>query len=67
MPTVLLPAMRSIRMLSALQRQAQVVGESGDAAVLDASLGLELKGRDDRAWIDLRDLPMNVELGVLRS
>ena len=37
------------------QRQAEIVGEAGDAAVLDAGFGLELEGRDHRAGIDLRD------------
>ena len=32
-----------------LHRQAQVVGEAGDLAVLHAGVGLELEGRDDRA------------------
>ena len=48
-----------------LERQAEVLGELGDAAVLDAGFGLELEGGDHRAGIDLRHLPMDVELGVL--
>ena len=32
-----------------LHRQAEVVGEAGDLAVLHAGVGLELVGRDDRA------------------
>ena len=39
-----------------LHREAQVVGEAGDAAVLHAGVGLELVGRDDRAGVDLDDL-----------
>ena len=46
------------------QRQAQIVGEVGDAAVLDAGFGLVLERRDHRAGIDLRDLSVHVELGV---
>ena len=47
------------------QRQAEVVGEIGDAAVLDAGFGLELECRDHRAGIDLRHLSVDVELRVL--
>ena len=47
-----------------LQREAEIVAEIGDAAVLDAGFRLELERRDDRAGIDLRDLPVNFELGV---
>ena len=65
MPTVDFPAMRSMRMLSARKREAEVVAQTGDAAVLDTGFGLELEGRDHRAGIDLRDLSANVELAVL--
>ena len=34
--------------------EAEVFGEAGDAAVLDAGFGLELVGRDHGAGIDLR-------------
>ena len=36
-----------------LQAEAEVLGEVGDAAVLDAGFGLELEGGDHRAGIDL--------------
>src|SRR5258708_11026484 len=45
-----------------LESQTKVVGESGDAAVLYAGLGLEFKRGDDRAGIDLRDAPADIEL-----
>ena len=48
-----------------LQRQAKVIGEVGDAAVLDSGIGLELERGDHGTRIDLRDLPMYVELGIL--
>ena len=38
-----------------LHRQAEVVGEAGDLAVLHAGVRLELVGRDDRARVDLDD------------
>jgi hypothetical protein len=41
------------------QRQAEIVGEIGDAAVLDSGFRLEFERRDHRAGIDLRDLPVN--------
>ena len=47
------------------QREAKIVAEIGDAAVLDPGFGLELERRDDRSRIDLRDLSVNLELGVL--
>ncbi len=46
------------------QREAKIVAKIGDAAVLDAGFGLELERRDDRSGIDLRDLAVNLELGV---
>ena len=51
-------------MLSAFKREAKIVAEIGDAAVLDSGFGLELERGDDRSGIDLRDLPVNLELGV---
>ena len=57
--------MRSIRMLSAFSARQRSSVRVGDAAVLDARFGLELEGRDHRAGIDLRDLAVNFELGVL--
>ena len=47
------------------QGQAEVVAQAGDAAVLDAGLGLELEGGDDGAGIDLHHLAADVELGAL--
>ena len=44
--------------------QAEIVGEAGDAAVLDAGFGLELEGGDHGAGIDLHDLAAHVELGA---
>jgi hypothetical protein len=63
MPTVDLPAMRSMRMLGA-HGEAEVVGEAGDAAVFDAGFGLELVGGDHGAGIDLDHLAADVELGA---
>ena len=45
--------------------EAEVVGETGDARVLDAGVGTELEGGDDGAGIDLRDLAIDAELGAL--
>ena len=44
--------------------EAEIVGEAGDARVLDAGLGLELVGGDHGAGIDLHDLAAHVELGA---
>ena len=46
-------------------RQAQVVGEAGDAAVLHSRFRLELVGGDNRPRIDLRDVSGYIELGTL--
>ena len=46
------------------QRQAEIVAEIGDAAVLDSRFRFELESRNDRTRIDLRDLPVDFELGV---
>ena len=48
-----------------LQRQAQVVGQVGDLAVLDAGIGLELEGRDHRARVNLDDRAFDRELPAL--
>ena len=64
MPTVDFPGMRSINIDSARKRQAEIFAEAGDAAVLDSRLGLELKCGDDRAGIDLRDVPGDFEFGA---
>src|SRR6202034_195856 len=45
--------------------EAEVFGEAGDAAVLDAGVGTELEGGDDGAGVDLDDLAGDVELGAL--
>ena len=47
-----------------LQRQAQVIREIGDAAVLDPGFRFELKRGDNRPGIDLRDLAVNFKLRV---
>ena len=47
------------------QGEAEIVGQAGDAAVLDAGFGLELEGRDHGAGIDLHDLAAHVELAAL--
>ena len=47
-----------------LQRETKIVGEVGDAAVFDSGVGLELERSDHRAGIDLRDLAVDVELGI---
>ena len=51
-------------MLSARKCQAEIVAQAGNAAVLDAGLGLHLKRGDHRARVDLRDLAAHVELGA---
>ena len=47
---------------SARHGEAEIVGEAGDAAVLDAGFRAELEGGDDGAGIDLNDLAVDVEL-----
>jgi hypothetical protein len=47
-----------------LHREAEVVGEAGDLAVLHAGVGLELERGDDRARMDLGDLPLDRELAA---
>jgi hypothetical protein len=64
MPTVALPAMRSIRMLSAFSARQRSSREIGDAAVLDSSFRLEFERGNNRTGIDLRDLAVHVKLGV---
>jgi hypothetical protein len=44
--------------------QAEVVGQAGDARVLDAGFGLELVGGDHGAGVDLDDLAAHVEFGA---
>ena len=46
------------------QREAEIVGQANNAAVLDPGFRLVLEGRDHRARINLCDLPVHVELGV---
>ena len=48
-----------------LHREAQVVGEARDAAVLHAGVRLELVGRHDRARVDLDDGAFDGELAAL--
>ena len=48
-----------------LHREAQIVGEAGDLAVLDARVGLELVGRDHRSGMDLDDRSFDRELAAL--
>ena len=47
------------------QCEAEIVGEVGDAAVFDSGIGLEFERSDHGAGIDLRDLAVNFEFGVL--
>src|SRR5580658_831859 len=49
------------------QGEAEIVGESDDAAVLDAGFRLELEGGDHRAGVDLRDLAEDLEFRVFRG
>ena len=44
--------------------EAEIVGEAGDAGVLDAGVGAELERGDDGAGIDLDDLSVDAELGT---
>src|SRR5208283_1595980 len=48
-----------------LQRQAQIFRQSDNPAVLDSSFRLELKGRYNRARIDLRYTPLDLEFVAL--
>ena len=50
---------------SPLSARGKIVGQAGDPAVLDARFGLEFKGGDDRAGIDLRNLSVHLKFGVL--
>ncbi len=45
-------------------REAEVLGQPGDLAVLDASVRLELERRDDRAGVDLNRLALHGELAA---
>ena len=54
-------------MLSARKREAEIVAEADDAAVLDAGFGFEFEGGDDGAGVDLRDLAVDFEFRVLRG
>ncbi len=45
-----------------LQRQAEVLREPRDPAVLDARLGLEFIGGDHRTGVNLRDAAADIEL-----
>ena len=48
-----------------LHREAEIVGEAGDLAVLHAGVRLELVGRDDRARVNLDDRSFDRELAAL--
>ena len=48
-----------------LQGEAEIVAQTGDAAVFDAGFGLEFESGDDRAGIDLRDVAGDIELRAL--
>jgi hypothetical protein len=48
-----------------LHREAEIVGEPGDLAVLDARVRLELIGRDDGARVNLHDRAFDRELPAL--
>ena len=65
MPTVDLPGNAIDQHRLGLHRQAQIVGEAGDLAVLHAGVRLELVGRDDRARMDLDDRAFDRELAAL--
>ena len=54
MPTVDLPGNAIDQHRFGLHRQAEVVGQAGDLAVLHAGIRLELVGRDDRSRMNLR-------------
>ena len=49
-----------------LEGEGEVVGEADDLRVLDAGVGLELVGGDDRPGVDLLDRPHHAELAALR-
>ncbi len=65
MPTVDLARHALDQNAFGFQGEAEIVGKIGDAAVFDSGFGLEFERRDHRAGIDLRDLPVNIELGIL--
>ena len=65
MPTVDLPGDAIDQDRLGLHRQAEVVGEAGDLAVLHAGVRLELVGRDHRAGVDLDDGALDRELAAL--
>ena len=48
-----------------LEGQTQVVHQVGDAAVLDSGFRLEFVGGDDRAGMNVQNLPVNAELPAL--
>ena len=65
MPTVILPAMRSMRMDSAAMARQRSSARPVTREYFDAGVGAELEGGDDGAGVDLRDLAVDVELGAL--
>jgi hypothetical protein len=48
-----------------LHGEAEIVGQAGDLAVLDARVRLELVGRHHRAGVNLDDRPLDGELAAL--
>ncbi len=64
MPTVLLPAMRSMRMLSARMARQRSSARPVTRRIFDAGFGLELVGGDHGAGIDLDDLAAHIELAA---
>src|ERR1039457_6034168 len=64
MPTVLFPAMRSIKNALGAHGETKVFSKPGHAAVFDPGLGLEFIRSDHRAGVDLNHLPGHVELGA---
>ena len=48
-----------------LEGQAQIVNQVGDTAVLDSGFRLEFIGGDDRAGMNMQDLPVDAELLAL--
>src|ERR1019366_10022108 len=49
------------------QGEAEIVGETDNAAVLDAGFGFEFESGDYRAGVDLGDLAEDFEFRVLRG
>ena len=58
--------MRSIRIDSACRPRHEILGEGGDAAVLDAGLGFEFEGGDHGAGVDLHHVAVHGEFFEFR-